>query len=237
MAVERNILVSILKLTKSGPVAKEIVAKDANVPTQVTEELLKKFRDAELIEWKNEMIEASSNQRVKIAVHAIKLGADFERVCKVLEWIEFENLAATAFEVNNFIVKRRFRFKWAQRKWEIDVLGCREPIIACVDCKHWSHGWRESAIKKAVEAQALRTKVLAEALPSLQKGIGLVQWRQATLIPVVLSLVPGPLKFYNNVPIVPILQLQNFLEELPAHVTSLIHFAVCFSECRQGAIC
>jgi len=230
MSVERNILISILKLTKSGPVAKELVAKDANVPTQVTNELLKKFRDAELIEWKNKTIEASSNQRVKIAVHAIKSGADFERVCKVLEWIEFENLAATAFEANNFIVKRRYRFKWTQRKWEIDILGCREPIIACVDCKHWSHGWRESAVKKVVEAQALRTKVLAEALPSLQKGIGVIQWRQATLIPVVLSLVPGPLKFYNNVPIVPILQLQNFLDELAAHVTSLTHFAVYFSE-------
>jgi len=228
MAVERNILISILKLTKSGPVAKELVSRDANVPAQVADEVLKKFCDAGLVEWKNKSIEVSSNQRVKIAIHAIKSGADFERVCRVLEWIEFENIAAMAFEANNFTVKRRFRFKWTQRRWEIDVLGCREPLIACVDCKHWSHGWRESAIRKAVEAQALRTKVLAEALPSLQKEIGLVQWRQATLIPVVLSLVPGPLKFYNKVPIVPILQLQNFLNELPAHVTSLTHFRAYF---------
>ena len=228
MAVERNILISILKLTKSGPAAKELVARDANVPAQVTEEVLKKFRDAELVKLKDRTIEASSNQRAKIAIHAIKSGADFERVCRVLEWIEFENLAATAFEANNFAVKRRFRFKWTQRRWEIDVLGCREPLIACVDCKHWSHGWRGSAIRKAAEAQALRTKVLAEALPSLQKEIGLVQWRQATLIPVVLSLVPGPLKFYDKVPIVPILQIQNFLNELLAHATALTHFRAYF---------
>jgi len=224
MAVERNILVSILKLTKSGPAAKELVARDANVPAQVSNEVLKKFRDAGLIKWQNKTIEASSNQRVKIAIHAIKAGADFERVCRVLEWIEFENIAAAGFEANNFAVRRRFRFKWAQKRWEIDVLGCREPLVACVDCKHWSHGWRESAIRKAVEAQALRTKVLAEALPSLQKEIGLVQWRHATLIPVVLSLVPGPLKFHNKIPIVPILQLQDFLNELPAHIISLTHF-------------
>jgi len=228
MAVERNILISILKLTKSGPAAKELVARDANVPAQVTEEVLKKFRDAELVKLKDRAIEVSSNQRAKIAIHAIKSGADFERVCRVLEWIEFENLAATAFEANNFAVKRRFRFKWAQRRWEIDVLGCREPLIACVDCKRWSHGWRGSAIRKAAEAQALRTKVLAEALPSLQKKIGLVQWRQATLIPVVLSLIPGPLKFYNKVPIVPILQIQNFLNELLAHATALTHFRAYF---------
>ncbi len=228
MAVERNILISILKLTKSGPAEKELVATDANVPAQVTEEVLKKFRDAELVKLKDRTIEASSNQRAKIAIHAIKSGADFERVCRVLEWIEFENLAATAFEANNFAVKRRFRFKWAQRRWEIDVLGCREPLVVCVDCKHWSHGWRGSAIRKAAEAQALRTKVLAEALPSLQKEIGLFQWRQATLIPVVLSLVPGPLKFYDKVPIVPILQIQNFLNELLAHATALTHFRAYF---------
>jgi Holliday junction resolvase-like predicted endonuclease len=228
MTLERDILISILKLTKSGPIAEEIIARDVNVPVQLTHELLNKFRDAELIKWQNKAIEASSNQRAKIAIHAIKLGADFERLCRVLEWIEFENLAATAFEANNFAVRRRFRFKWAQRRWEIDVLGCRKPLIACVDCKHWTHGWRGSAIRKAAEAQALRTKVLAEALPSLRKKIGLVQWRQATLIPVVLSLVPGPLKFYEKVPIVPILQIQNFLNELLAHITALAHFRAYF---------
>jgi len=69
---------------------------------------------------------------------------------------------------------------------------------------------------------------LAEALSSLQKEINLVQWRQATLIPVVLSLVPGPLKFYKKVPIVPILQIQNFLNELLAHITALAHFRANF---------
>jgi len=228
MAFERNFLVSVLKLTKGGPVAKELVAKDAGIPTQTADRLLKKNCEAGLIQWRHRTIEASSNQRVKIAIHVIKLGADFERVCRFLEWIEFENLAAAAFEANNFVVKRRFRFKWTQRKWEIDVLGCKETLIACVDCKHWSHGWRRSIITKAVEAQTLRTKVLAEALPSLQGEIGLVHWRQATLIPIVLSMVPGPQKFYNNVPIVPILQLQDFLNELPAHIISLTHFFVRF---------
>jgi Holliday junction resolvase-like predicted endonuclease len=228
MKVERDLLISILKLTRGGAVAEELVARDANVSVQVTDELLKKFRDLELIKLQDKMIEVSSNQRAKIAIHAINSGADFERVCRVIEWIEFENLAATAFEANNFVVKRRFRFKWVQRRWEIDVLGCSEPLIACVDCKHWSHGWQGYAIRKAAEAQVLRTKVLAEAINSLQKRIGLIQWRHATLIPVVLSLVPGSLKFYKEVPIVPILQIQDFLNELPVHITDLMHFSVYF---------
>jgi hypothetical protein len=224
MTSERNFLVSVLKLTKDEPVAKDRVAKDAGIPVQVASKLLKKFCETDLIQCSDKEIEASSNQRVKIAIHAIKSGADLENTCRFLEWIEFENFAAKAFEANNFAVKKRFRFKWAGRKWEIDILGYREHLVTCIDCKHWTRGWRKSAITKAVEAQALRTKVFVEALPSLKKKIGLTKWTQATLIPVVLSLVPGPLKFYKEVPVVPILQLQNFIDELPAHIASLRHF-------------
>ena len=225
MAVERNLLISVLKLTKTGPVQRELVSRDARVPVQVADEMLKKLSDTGFIRYKGRLIEVSSNQRAKIAVHAVDLGADLERVCKVLEWSEFEDISATAFEVNNFTVKKRFRFKWAGRRWEMDILGRKEPLVACVDCKHWRRGWRRSAIVKAVEAQVERTQALAEALPSLHEKAGLVNWKKATLVPMVLSLVPGPFKFYNNVPIVPVLQLPSFLNELPAHTISLARFS------------
>jgi hypothetical protein len=224
MAAKRDVLISILKLATKGPVAEEAVALDAGIPVSITNELLKGFREFGLIEGEEGIIEVSSNQRVKLAIHAINLGTDIERVCKVLEWIEFENFTASAFETNNFAVKRRFRFKKAGRRWEIDVLAYSEPYVVCVDCKRWRRGWGKSAITKIVEAQTLRTKVLAETLPHLQKRILLDGWTQATLFPVVISLFPGPAKFFNNVPVVPILQLQNFLDELPGHITGLTHF-------------
>lgn len=173
MTIKTDVLISILKLTNSGPAAEEAVAMDANVPVHVTSNVLKGLREIGLIECENGKIEVSSNQRVKLAIHAINHGTDIERVCKVLEWIEFENFAATAFETNNFAVKRRFRFKASGRRWEIDVLAYSEPIVVCVDCKRWRRGWGNSAIKKIVELQAQRTEVLAEALHSLQKRINL----------------------------------------------------------------
>jgi Holliday junction resolvase-like predicted endonuclease len=224
MVAERDVLISILKLTNNGPVSEEVVAMDANVPVSLSNELLKGFREIGLIEGEEGVIEVSSNQRVKLAIHAINLGTDIERVCKVLEWIEFENFAAAAFEANNFAVKRRFRFKTAGRKWEIDVLAYSEPYVVCIDCKRWRRGWRNSAIKKIAEAQTLRTKVLAKTLPSLQRRVRLNGWKEAILFPVVLSLFPGPAKFFKNVPVVPILQLQNFMDELPGHKTALTYF-------------
>jgi len=224
MTSKTDVLISILKHTNSGPVAKEIIDRDVNVPVQVTNNVLRGLREIGLIECENELIEVSSNQRVNLAIHAINQGTDIERVCNVLEWKEFENFTATAFEKNNFAVKRNFRFKAAQRRWEIDVLAYSEPIIVCVDCKRWRRGWGNSAITRVAAAQAQRTEVLAGALHFLQQKIGLDNWKQATLLPAILSLFPGPVKFYNKVPVVPILQLQNFVDEFQGHITELTHF-------------
>jgi hypothetical protein len=190
--------------------------------------MLRKLSDARLIKYAGQLIEASPNQRARMAIHTVKLGADLERVCNVLEWKEFENITATAFEANNYAVKTRFRFKWAGRRWEIDVLGCKEPLVACVDCKQWHHNWRRSVIIKTVELQVERTHALAEALVSLRESVGLVNWKEAILVPIVLSLVQSPFKFYNNVPVVPVLQLPDFLNELLAHITLLTHFSLKF---------
>jgi hypothetical protein len=228
MTVERNLLISILKLTKTGPIQVKLVSRDAHIPIQVADEMLRKLTDARFIKYANQLIETSPNQRARMAIHAVKLGADLERVCNVLEWKEFENITATAFEANNYAVKTRFRFKWAGRRREIDVLGCKKPLVACVDCKQWHHNWRRSAIIKTVELQVERTHALAEALPSLRESVGLANWKEAILAPIVLSLVPSPFKFYNNVPVVPVLQLPNFLNELLAHISSLTHFSARF---------
>ena len=224
MTTKTDVIISILKHTSSGAVAKEIVARDVKVPVQVANNVLMGLREIGIIECENELIEVSSNQRVKLAIHAINQGTDIERVCEVLEWKEFENFAATAFEKNNFAVKRNFRFKATQRRWEIDVVAYSEPIIVCVDCKRWRRGWGNSAITRVAAAQAQRTEVLAKNLQDIQRQIGLDGWTHATLFPVILSLFPGPVKFYSNVPAVPILQLQNFLDEFRGHETELRHF-------------
>lgn len=224
MTLERELLVSLLKLTKLGPIQKKLVSKDAHIPTSATEELLKKLASEGFVTQRKNLVEASASQRTRIAVHAIRLGADLERVCRLLEWTEFESIACEAFTANDFDVKRRFRFKQAGRMWEIDILGLRRPLVVCADCKHWHHGWQRAAATKAAEAQIERVRALADALPSLHKRIELDNWKQATLLPMILSLTPAPLKFHQNVPIVPVLQLQDFLNELPAHTSLLTRF-------------
>jgi Holliday junction resolvase-like predicted endonuclease len=225
MSIERELIISILKLTKNGPIAIDVVRKDAKVPSSIAEDLFKKLQNDGLLYLHNEVIDVDSLKRLKLAVHAIELGADVQRVSGFLDWREFENIAAVAFERNGYSVTRNLRFKHAGRRWEIDVVGCKKPIIVCVDCKHWHHGMYPSAIRRIVEEQVERTFALAESLPKLTEKIGCASWNRVKLLPAVLSLTAVRSKFYNKVPIVPVLQLQDFLNQLPAYADSLKHFS------------
>lgn len=226
MTVEREILITVLKLTRNGPTEYSLVGKNARVPAQTAEKFLKKLADANLVKWRDKILESSPNQRVKIAVQAIKLGADFERVCKLLEWKEFESITTKAFEAYNYRAQKNFRFKEKTgKRWEIDLVACKKPTIASVDCKHWQHRWTRAPIIKTVEQHVERTKAFTDILPSLHARIELDKWEHATVIPIILSLLPSSFKFHQNTPVVPIMQLQSFLSELPAHINSLAHFA------------
>jgi len=143
MNIERNLIISILKyliisilkLTKNGSISKEIVKKDARVASEIAEKIFKKLHSNGLVYLQNNFLEADSLQRLKLAVYAVQLGADLETVSSHLQWKEFENMAAFALERNGYGVVRNLRFKHAGRRWEIDVVGFRRPMVLCVDCK------------------------------------------------------------------------------------------------------
>jgi len=186
--------------------------------------LLEKLQTEELLKLNQGSVEAHSENRLKLAIKAISLGADVEVVSGFLHWQEFESIAATALKNNGYIVKQNLRFKQAARRWEIDVVGCKKPLVVCVDCKDWHHGLPPSAIRRIVEAQVERARTLADSLPNLSVGLECVKWNKAKFVPVVLVLMPSRFKFCDDVPIVPVLQLQDFLYQLPVEVESLKYF-------------
>jgi Holliday junction resolvase-like predicted endonuclease len=227
--IERDLLMSLLKLTKDGHVLIKDVNNDSRIASVIVRKLLESLQNEGLIYLKDGTVETNSTNRLTLAVKAASLGADFERVSAFFSWQEFEDIAALALERNGYVVAKNVRFKHAGRRWEIDVVGCRKPLVVCVDCKRWQRGLKPSALGKIVEAQVERAHVLADALPNAILQIECAKWNNAKFIPVILSLFPSSFKFYDNVPVVPVLQLQDFLTQLPAQVASLTYFVKEFS--------
>ena len=229
MSVERNLVISILKLTQRSAVLIENVNRDARVPSATSRKLLQKLQNEGLIYLKQDSIEVENNGRLKLAVKAASLGADIEHISNLLCWQEFEEITAFALKNNGYEVSNNVRFKNAARRWEIDVVGCKKPLVICIDCKHWQHGIAPSVLKRLVDSQVDRTRAFADSLPNPSLKLECSKWSEAKFIPSILSLIPSSFKFYDKVPIVPILQLQDFLNQLPAYAESMKLFPKTFN--------
>ena len=230
MSIEKNIIISILKSTKNGPGLIESVKNYAKVPLTTTIELLEKLQNDQLIYLKDNLIEANSSSRLKLAVKAALLGADIEQLSSLLCWQEFEEIVAFALQSNGFSVQTNVRFKHSGHRWEIDVVGCKKPIVVCVDCKHWQHAIAPSVLRRIVDDQVKRTKAFAGSLPNVALKIHCTQWERAKFVPVVLSLIPSSQKFLNKVPIVPVLQIQDFITQFPIYIETLEFFPKTFNK-------
>jgi hypothetical protein len=230
MSYERNLLISLLKLTKDDPVNIEIIKKDSRLPSTVITELLSTLQNAGLLNIKGQLIEADTVNRLNLAIKAFELGSDIEQISDYLRWQEFEEIAAVALKINGHVTKKNLRFKHINKRWEIDVVGFRKPLVVCIDCKHWHHGMKQSNLRKMVELQVKRVEAFAESLPNLSIDAQCVKWSKAKFVPIILSLIPGSFKFVNDVPVVPVLQFQDFLNQLPLQVDSLKHFNRAFSQ-------
>ena len=224
MLAERGVLVSLLKLTKEGITELEEISQEAHVPVQIVREVLRKHVDLVTYAPSSRSVSIGSEQRLKLVMKIVEQGADIERVCDSLTWLEFEDISIIVFKANNYETKKHFRFTWVNRRWEIDVLALKEPLIVCADCKHWHHGWSGSGSKKAAEMQAERTENLSKASKSINDKIGIGNWKRAHFVPMILSLAPGNQKFHKGVPIVPVLQLRDFLTSMPAYLNQMMHF-------------
>lgn len=216
MPVEVDLIIEVLRLTKEGPVLIEDVKRHVRFPSTIVDKLLQKLQKEGLVNAGREMLEASTLQRLDLAIHALKKGADLEKVSGLLQWREFEAMAAFAFENYGYSVTKNLRFKHDRRRHEIDVVACKKPLILCVDCKHWHHSMGDAAMKKIAEEQITRVHSLVKCLPNPKIDLELPLWKSAQFLPMILSLVVDKSKFCSGVPIVPILQVQDFLNQLPA---------------------
>lgn len=139
----------------------------------------------------NEVI-VSRKQRIELIIFTLKQGCDIERICKVLGWREFEDLTAFILNQNSFEVVTHFRFKRLKKRYEIDVVGFKEPTILSVECKHWRRSWQRAATLNAVRTQVKRTRALAQFILDPQDRFETAGWRDVRLVPMLVTLSRTP---------------------------------------------
>ena len=226
MPAQRDILIALLEKTRGNPVEVSALREAVRVTDEAYETYMAHLESSGLIAEEGGCVTASLDQRLELAVRAVRTGGDLERVSRALGWLEFEEIVARIFEENGYDVRRRFRFRAEGRRWEIDVLATRRPLMVCAECKHWARGLGSATARRIAETHLEKVEALSEALGGLQDRIGIRRWRQATLVPMALSLQPARERIYRRIPVVSVHALPGFLAEYEAQMEWLASFPV-----------
>jgi hypothetical protein len=232
MPAQRDILVALLEMTKEKPTDYEALREAVRVTEAAFTAFLNHLVKQGLVGTGEEAVEATLEQRLEIAVMAVKAGADMERVSQALGWLEFEEMSAYTFEANGYSVKRRFRFNAEGRRWEIDLLATRRPLVVCAECKHWSNGLGNMTARKIVEIHLEKVRVLSENAAILVDKELLRGWDRAVFVPMALSLQPARNKIYRRIPVVSVFELPSFLNEFQGQMDWLASFPVDLPEAK-----
>ena len=222
----RKILQHILDETKEGDFDLNETREKLSITEEALETTLSELENGGYIELKEDKIHVSVEQRLELAIYAIRLGSDFEKVSKSLGWLEFEELVAHVFRENGYNTRSRYRFRAEGRRWEIDVLATSYPYIVCAECKHYTSGMGNSTARHIIETHIEKTEVMSKNIEELAQKIGVQNWRNAILLPITLTLSPTKMNIYRRVPSVSVFTLPTFLSEFPGYLERMIHYPV-----------
>jgi len=140
-----------------------------------------------------------NDSKLKEAFSAITNGHPIEEVSEYLNWKDFEALVSQILLENGFQIERNVIL--TKPRMEIDVIGTKLNVVILIDCKHWQR-MSNSALNEIVKKQVNRVKRYANEISDFMT------------VPVIVTLHQEQISFINKVPIVPIMQLSSFLDEL-----------------------
>jgi len=159
---------------------------------------------------------------IRLAIEAVRLGADVEAVSELLSWRDFEGLCVEALRGHGYEVVAPFRFKIEGKKYEVDIVAHRRGVLLCVDCKHWRmRRGQRGKVKNAATSHFDKCAKIALSADLLRRA-GLEVRNGSHVVPVIVTLMDlGFKRPLEGVCIVPIFKFNNFLLELEAHVDEL----------------
>jgi hypothetical protein len=127
---------------------------------------------------------------------------DLQRVSREAVWQNFERLTAFVFAENDFSVKINTVRTLNKRRRQYDVIAKRSDKTFLIECKKWAgNRYRLSALKRAAEQHRERSEF----------------YRRLTdedVIPVIVTLIEEEISFCEGIPVVPILKLNSFINEV-----------------------
>lgn len=166
------------------------------------------------------------------------INIDISKLSKLLTWREFEDLISNICKKNDFTTILNYRFsdksdfvrKTNQKRYEIDVIAESKDIILLIDAKHWNGKTsNRSSVLKAYDLQKRRIQALLKNEESVYKLVSrllpphklreIKNFLPLKLVPLVVTLNDEIYRVTDEqIPIVPIFNLNGFIQELDSNL-------------------
>lgn len=154
---------------------------------------------------------ASIKERIDKTIEALNQGIDPTKICKLLDWREFEHLSLEAFKLSGYGAIKGFIFNSKNRRFQVDIIAFKYKIILSVDCKHWMFTNWSAKLNEASKNHSKRTEALASNIELFAKKFSIKLSKRNFVIPIILTLGEPRTNVVDRVPIVSVLKLRDFL--------------------------
>jgi len=149
----------------------------------------------------------TNSARFKLAFEAVRHGG-LQQVARALTWQEFEAFTEECLQTVGFDTQKGLIVKDDSRRWQIDVIAKKSPMILAIDCKHWESPGYESKLSHAAEHQKLAVQALIQQMAAR----GEVGREGLRALPMILTLFEPRSRMVDGVVAVAIEQFADFLE-------------------------
>jgi hypothetical protein len=154
-------------------------------------------------------VRLTNSARFKLAFEAVRHGG-LQQAARALTWQEFEAFTEECLQTVGFDTKKGLIVKDDSRRWQIDVIAKKSPMILAIDCKHWESPGYESKLSNAAEHQKLALQALIQQMAER----GEVGREGLLALPMILTLFEPRARIVGGVVVVSIEQLGDFLERV-----------------------
>jgi hypothetical protein len=149
----------------------------------------------------------TNSARFKLAFEAVRHGG-LQQVARALTWQEFEAFTEECLQTVGFDTQKGLIVKDDSRRWQIDVIAKKSPMILAIDCKHWESPGYESKLNSAAQHQ----KLAVQALIRQRAERGEVGRDGLLVLPMILTLFEPRSRMVDGVVAVSIEQFADFLQ-------------------------
>ncbi|MDW8083681.1 MAG: hypothetical protein RMI49_00560 [Candidatus Caldarchaeum sp.] len=158
--------------------------------------------------------------KVSLAIEAVRLGEDPQRIARLLSWKELEIYTATLCRLTGLRSKSGVRITLDGIRAEVDVLASSPSLCLVIDCKRWNKTLSGKTLHTIVEQVKHRTQVVKTFFERKYKGVGMV-----CFAPVVVSLYEPVSRNFDGVFIVPVTAIKGFLLSVENVLSGLVYRA------------